>query len=165
MTIPKYIPLLWIILSPIIYLLSKVLPGYVIGFLCLYLPSLFVLILCNPKKIKTYIYRVVLLVLFLLPLVFLAMLSQLSSYGTQGKTINPMNIGPKIAQWLSLSEDEILFATLAIFFYFVAFFPYMAWIDALEYWLLWTLQGITYSAIMWLWFRVLKNKIDKNLYM
>ena len=68
-----------------------------------------------------------------LPLLFLAMLCQLLFHGTQGKTIKPMNLSPKIAQWLVLSEDEILIATLVVFLFFVAFFPYMAWIDELGY--------------------------------
>lgn len=70
---------------------------------------------------------------------FLAILCQLLFHGTQGKTIKPMNLSPKIAQWLVLSKDEILIATLVVFLFFVAFFPYMAWIDELGYWLLWTL--------------------------
>lgn len=141
----------WVILSPTLYLIKEQFEGFdgLFFLTLLYLSALYGAYIYKPENIKKYSYKILMLVIFIVPSIFLAMLSQLRSYFYKGD-ISVQKTPSFISRLFGLENGEIFYAFLSITLFFVAFLPFIFFIETMEYLIGWMIQGVIYSFLMFI---------------
>ncbi len=142
---------LWVGLSPLLYLLAQLiqLDGLFLLFI-LYLSALYGVYLNEPTRVKEYLYKIALLIVFIVPSFLLAMIIQLIQYASNSNSIFILGISEYISKWFRVENDMIFFAFLSILFFGLSFLPLGFLINDISLLFGWIIHGIVYSVLLFL---------------
>lgn len=142
---------IWIGLSPLLYLLAQLIQFDLLFLLfILYLSALYGACLNEPTKVKEYLYKIALLIVFIVPSFLLAMTIQLTKYASNTNSISVLGISSYISKWFRVQKDTVFFAFLSILFFGLSFLPLGFLINDISLLFGWIIHGIVYSLCLFL---------------